>query len=110
MPQRGLTPDDLTAGQMSYDLRRHAPVGLPESRLHGLIERIAGSHRYRLTASGLRVALLFSRTYTRVLRPALSDVLSPSPPTADDSKLRRAFDQASTAIDNLIQQGQLAAA
>jgi hypothetical protein len=107
---RGLAPDDLTAGRMSYDLRRHAPVGLPESRLHGLIARIAGSHRYRLTASGLRVALFFSRTYTRVLRPGLSDVMSESPPAAGDSKLRRAFDQASAAIDDLIQHAQLAAA
>lgn len=85
-----------------YDLRR--------LRLHGLIARIAGSHRYRLTESGLRVALFFSRTYTRVLRPGLSDVMSESPPAAGDSKLRRAFDQATAAIDDLIQQAQLAAA
>jgi hypothetical protein len=99
---QGLSPDHLTAGRMSYDLRR--------LRLHGLIERIAGSHRYRLSASGLRVALFFSRTYARLLRPGLSDVLFQSPPAADDSKLRRAFDQASAAIDDLIQQAQFAAA
>jgi len=99
---RGLPPDDLTPGRMSYDLRR--------LRLHGLNARIAGSHRYRLTESGLRVALFFSRTYTRVLRPGLSDVMSQSPPAAGDSKLRRAFDQATAAIDDFIQQAQLAAA
>jgi hypothetical protein len=36
---------DLTPGWMSYDLRR--------LRLHGLIERIPKSHRYRLTPAGL---------------------------------------------------------
>jgi hypothetical protein len=99
---RGLPPDDLTPGRMSYDLRR--------LRLHGLIARIAGSHRYRLTASGLRVALFFSRTYARVLRPGLSDVMSMAPPAPGDSKLRRAFDQAAAAIDDLIQQARLAPA
>jgi hypothetical protein len=97
---QGLSPEHLTAGRMSYDLRR--------LRLHGLIERIAGSHRYRLSASGLRVALFFSRTYARLLRPGLSDVLSQSPPAPDDSKLRRAIDQAGAAIDDLIRQTQLA--
>jgi hypothetical protein len=39
---------------MSYDLRRW--------RLQGIIERIPRSHRYQLTPSGLRIALLFSPT------------------------------------------------
>ena len=99
---RGLTPDDLTQGRMSYDLRR--------LRLHGLIERLAGTHRYRLTESGLRVALFFTRTYARVLRPGLSQVMSPSPPSDDDSKLRRAFDHVAAAMDDLIRQASLAAA
>jgi len=45
---------------MSYDLRR--------LRLHGLIERIAGTHRYLPTQVGLRTGLF----YSRVLRPGLS--------------------------------------
>jgi hypothetical protein len=87
---------------MSYDHRR--------LRLHGLIARISGSHRYRLTDSGQRVPLFFSRTYTRFLRPGLSDVMSKSPPAAGDSKLRRAFDHATDAIVDLIQKAQLTAA
>jgi hypothetical protein len=54
---------------MTYDLRR--------LRRHGLIERIKGSHRYRLTSSGLKVALFYSRTYQHVLRPGLSLLHSP---------------------------------
>ena len=37
-PLLGLTPADMTPGRMTYDLRR--------LRLHGLIERIPGTHRY----------------------------------------------------------------
>ena len=49
---------------MSYDLRR--------LRLHGVIERIEATHRYPLTPTGMKTALLYSRLYLRALRPALS--------------------------------------
>ena len=45
-PLLGKTPDDMTPGQMTYHLRR--------LRLHGLIERIPGTHRYRVTRQGDR--------------------------------------------------------
>ena len=53
-----------TAGQMTYDLRR--------LRLHGLLERVPHSHRYRLTALGARLAVLYVRVYARGFRPAAS--------------------------------------
>jgi hypothetical protein len=37
----GKTPDELSTGQVSYDLRR--------LRAHGLITRIPGTHRYQIT-------------------------------------------------------------
>ena len=49
------------AGRMSYELRR--------LRLHGLIERLPKTHRYRLTEQGLRTALFYTRVYSRILRP-----------------------------------------
>ena len=49
---------------MTYDLRR--------LRLHGLIERVPRSHRYRITATGAQVAMFYARLYTRALRPACS--------------------------------------
>jgi hypothetical protein len=64
----GWKAEDLTRGRMSYDLRR--------LRLHGLIERLTGSQRYRLTPAGLKVALFCSRTDQHVIRPGLS-VLPP---------------------------------
>ena len=79
----GLAPEKITQGQMTYDLRR--------LRLHGLIERIPKTHRYRLTSFGLRVALFFSRTYARLLRPGLAS-LAPSPPSGK-SRLRQAFEK-----------------
>lgn len=45
----GIDPALMTQGCMTYDLRR--------LRLHGLIERIPGSHRYPVTDFGLKAAL-----------------------------------------------------
>ena len=53
-----------TSAQMSYDLRR--------LRLKGLVVRISGSHRYRLTELGIKVAVFFTKLYERVFRPGLS--------------------------------------
>lgn len=52
-PLLGVDPSHIMPGRMTYDLRR--------LRLHGLIERIPGQHRYRLTDVGLRTALFFIR-------------------------------------------------
>jgi hypothetical protein len=84
---------------MTYDLRR--------LRLHGIIERIPRSHRYRLTAGGLRIALFFSRTYTRLLRPTLAAIMPQSPPSA--TRIRTAFDRLETAIQECCQEQQLVA-
>jgi hypothetical protein len=61
---------------MSYDLRR--------LRLHGLLERIPKSHRYRLTTCGLKTALFYSRVYQPLLRRGLFELhdASPSNPSA----------------------------
>ena len=85
---------------MTYDLRR--------LRLHGMIERIPHSHRYQLTPEGLRVALFFSRTYTRLLRPKLAEVIPKiAPPTA--TPLRVAFDRLNAAIDTCCLEERLVA-
>src|SRR5882724_11969152 len=68
----GLDPAYYPVGRMTYDLRR--------LRLHGLIERIPKSHRYDVTPAGLRIALFFSRTYARLLRPKLAEIMPAGPP------------------------------
>lgn len=97
-PLLSLAPDQCTPGQMSYHLRR--------LRLHGLIERLPHTHRYRVTDFGWRVALFFTRTYARVIRPGLAQIVPNAPPT--DSTLRRRFNQLDMAMDDWIAQATLA--
>jgi hypothetical protein len=83
---------------MIYELRR--------LRLHGLIERIPGSFRYRVTDFGMRASLGLTRTHTRLIRPALANLADPSrqPP----SRLRKAFDRTLQVIDDLARDAHLA--
>ena len=96
----GLDPANYSLGRMTYDLRR--------LRLHGIIERIPHSHRYQLTPSGLRIALFFSRTYARLLRPKLAQIMpAQTPPTS--TPLRVAFDRLAAQIDACCHQEHLVA-
>jgi hypothetical protein len=54
---QGRCPDTYSAGSMTYDLRR--------LRLHGLIERVPKTHRYRITLAGAQIAMFYARLYTR---------------------------------------------
>ena len=98
-PLQGLPAEQLTPGRMTYDLRR--------LRLHGLIERIPKSHRYRVTGFGLRTALFFTRTYARVIRPGLSTLMPKQHPS--NRALRASFEALETAMDNWCQRAKLAA-
>ena len=88
-PLLGLDPANYPIGRMTYDLRR--------LRLHGIIARIPHSHRYQLTSDGLRISLFFSRTYTRLLRPKLAEIMPRWLPV--EAPLRRAFDRLNSEID-----------
>src|SRR6266511_1833821 len=93
----GIDSATITRGRMTYDLRR--------LRLHGIVQRIRGTHRYRVTRDGLRIAVVFSRTWARLLRPGLSLVA----PSASASKLHRAFTRLEQEIDLFAQQQKCAA-
>jgi hypothetical protein len=67
-PLLGMKPSQLSPGRVTYDLRR--------LRLHALIERIPKTHRYRITAKGLRTALFYMHLYNRSMRTGLA-VISP---------------------------------
>ena len=84
--------------QITYQLRR--------LRLHGLVERLPKSFRYRVTDVGLRIALFFTRTYNRLLRPGLADALPALRAIA--SPLQRAFDTLVGQLDAAIKQANLA--
>jgi hypothetical protein len=94
-----LGADTITAGQMSYDLRR--------LRVHGLIIRIPHSHRYRLTETGLHHAMLLSHVHTRLLLPGLAQLTDPDPPAP--SPLRAAARNYRHALDQLTEDAGLAA-
>lgn len=98
-PLLGCLPAVLTPGRLTYDVRR--------LRLHGLIERVPATHHYRVTPGGLRLALFFTRTYGRLLRPGLARILPEA--TSHDRRLRTAFDTLETAMDAWCAQAKLAA-
>jgi hypothetical protein len=95
----GQPAEHFTQGRMSYQLRR--------LRLHGVIERIPKTHRYRLTGFGFRVAIFCTRTYTRILRPGLGLILSET--SSFPSALRRSFDKLELQINSWVDRAKLAA-
>jgi hypothetical protein len=84
----------------SYDLRR--------LRLHGLIERIPRTHRYRLTPFGLLFAIFFTRTDNRLLRPGLARIAPVAPARSSPSTLCASFDRLQNAVDHWCDQAKLA--
>jgi hypothetical protein len=93
----GRDPQSLTQGAITYQLRR--------LRLHGFIERLPNSFRYRVTQFGFRAALFFTRTYNRILRPGLAAAL---PALRNiDAPLKRTFDNIDAQINAWINQAQL---
>jgi len=98
-PLLGQQPTDLTQGRMSYHLRR--------LRLHGMIERIPSTHRYRLTGVVLRTAWFFTRTYSRILRPGLGIILPPL--SQAHGPLRRCFDKLDQEVKSWLEDAKLAA-
>src|SRR5262245_41893993 len=98
-PLLGKAPAELTPGQMTYHLRR--------LRLHGMIERIPATHRYRVTRQGGRAALFCTRSYNRLLRPGLAQVVPEE--ALDNSDLRRGFDDLDAKIEKWMDEQKLVA-
>jgi len=96
-PLLGTDAETMTAGKMTYDLRR--------LRLHGLIERIPHTHRYRVTNLGLHTAVFFTRAYNRLVRTGLAELNDPTTSTP----LRNAFTKLDIEMNNLATQSRLAA-
>ena len=88
----------MTQGRLSYDLRR--------LRLHGLITRIDGTHRYTVTDHGLRLAIYLTRVHNRLLADGLSDLLDPA---TTPTPIRRHLDRSTHAVDANIRQHRLIA-
>jgi hypothetical protein len=97
-----LLGEPYTSRQATYDLRR-----LIRKRL---IVKIPHTRRYQLTVVGRRVAVLFTKTYGRVLAPGLG-ILDPRLPDTVKrrSPLAVAWDRFESALDDFIE-GNLVAA
>jgi hypothetical protein len=90
----GVTGEQYTTSQMTYDLRR--------LRLKGLIFRPPKTHRYFLTPYGWKIARLFTRLEARLFRPAIAiftgnDAVLPFP-------LRNSLNRVDAQLDELIYQ------
>ncbi len=90
-----LLDQPYTSRQATYDLRR--------LKRKGLIVRLSGHHRYQLTPQGRRVAVLFTKTYGRVLAPGLAALDPRLPPElVRRSPLAIAWRQFDRALNNFI--------
>jgi len=98
-PLLGKTPELMTSGQITYDLRR--------LRLHGLIERVPGTFRYQVTDTGIRSARYLTRVHDRLLRTGLAQITDPRPPAP--TALRAADRAYQAALDDLTRQAGIAA-
>jgi len=94
---RGLPPELASPGQMTYDLRR--------LRTHGLIEKVAHTHRYQVTNHGLHTAMFLTRVHDRLLPTGLAQLAEQSAP----HQLRTAATAYQRAIDDLTTATGLAA-
>ncbi|MGH2782583.1 MAG: hypothetical protein ACRDLA_14460, partial [Thermoleophilaceae bacterium] len=97
----GLLPG-YTARQATYDLRR--------LRRKGLLARIPRTQRYQLTSEGRRLAVFFTKTYTRIVNPSLSE-LDPNLPDAiaRDTALGKPWREFERALEQRIKQAAIAA-
>src|SRR3989454_1580241 len=92
----GHAPAEYAASQTTYDLRR--------LRLHGLIERVPRSHKYRITSLGARIAMLYVRVYARGVRPAAS-----LPASAGSRRGPQALERLDAALAKFLQEARLVA-
>jgi hypothetical protein len=91
-----------SARQMTYDLKR--------LRRKGFIQRIPRTQRYELTREGRRLAVFFTKTYTRIINPSLAE-LDPQLPKeiAARAPLAIAYRAFEHALDQRIDQAAIAA-
>jgi hypothetical protein len=91
-----------TSRSATYDLRR--------LKRKGFIVKVPHKHRYQLTSFGRRVAVLFTKTYGRVLAPGLT-ALDPCLPDSvgRQNPLAKAWKGLERALDDFVQEELIAA-
>ncbi|MEN8133057.1 MAG: hypothetical protein ABFS45_23335 [Pseudomonadota bacterium] len=99
-PLMGESSEDYTPGRMTYDLRR--------LRLHGVIIKIPGTHRYEVTDEGIRICLFLTKVHVRVIRPGFSQLMDGCP-KAPNRAIANTMRQLDRSMEQLIDQAKLAA-
>jgi hypothetical protein len=94
---RGLPPGRLTQASLSYDLRR--------LKMHGLIERVPGTRRYRTTDPGIPTALFCTKLASRIWRCGFAQLARRD----HDTDLGRAFAAVDAALDRSYREAMIAA-
>jgi len=87
---------DYTINQLRYDLRK--------MKAHGLIERNGRHYSYYLTEKGMKVAAIFVLFHKRLFGPLANSLFQhhPDRKIVIESKLERAYHQADTSIEQVI--------
>jgi hypothetical protein len=99
---RSLAGPGYTSRQATYDLRR--------LKRKQLIQRLPGTHRYQLTATGRAIAVLFTKAHARILGPGLTALDPTLPPgLAKRSSLALAWKNLNRELDRFIDHGLAAA-
>ena len=93
----GVTSEQYTRNQMSYDLAR--------LRRKGLIERRPGTNTYDLTPDGQRVAIFYTKVHDRILGPLIAADQPPAPP-----KLRQALATIDRSVAHRVEQATISKA
>jgi hypothetical protein len=96
--QKALGNPAFTLSQLRYDLGK--------LRSKGLVQRIAGSQRYEITATGYRLGVLYLKLYDRYYAPLTAGLLDPVPvdtsmPNRRLAKLDRLYKAVDLALHNL---------
>ena len=88
--------------QLRYDLRKF--------RAHGLLQRHGRRYAYRLTAKGVKVALLFTLFHQRICGPLANSLFHhrPDPTVRPKSKLEAAYHKADASIQQIVELVQAA--
>ena len=96
----GQSPADYSPGRMTYDLRR--------LRLHGLISKISGTHRYQITDQGICTCLLLTKGHVRIIRSGFSQLMDGCP-KASNRPIANAIQQLDHAMAKIIDEAKLVA-
>ena len=76
---RGAVVGDQTLCRKPEEPVSDASYDLARLRVNGLIARVPGKNRYRLTGDGLRFAIFYTKVHDRLLRPLLAADQPPAP-------------------------------